>query len=76
MFRALVALSWPIATGMMSETLLGLVDTKLVGGLGASALGGVGVAVTLMSLNYSLVFGAMRAPPAYVVELWRGTCAR
>jgi MATE family multidrug resistance protein len=60
-FRALVALSWPIATGMMSETLLGLVDTKLVGGLGASALGGVGVAVTLMFLNYSLVFGAMRA---------------
>jgi MATE family multidrug resistance protein len=32
-----------------------------VGGLGASAIGGVGVATTLMYLNYSTVFGVMRA---------------
>ncbi len=60
-FRELIALAWPIAAGMFSETLLGLVDTKLVGGLGASAIGGVGVATTLMYLNYSTVFGVMRA---------------
>ncbi len=39
---------------------MGLVDTKLVGGLGAAALGGVGVATVLMFLSYALVFGLMR----------------
>ena len=59
--RELVALAWPIATGMLGDTLLGLVDTKLVGGLGPAAIGGVGVATALMFLNYSLIFGLMRA---------------
>ncbi len=58
--RQLVALAWPIAAAMFGETALGLVDTKLVGGLGATALGGVGVATTLMYLNYATVFGLMR----------------
>jgi MATE family multidrug resistance protein len=45
---------------MFGETALGLVDTKLVGGLGPAALGGVGIATTLMYLNYATVFGLMR----------------
>jgi MATE family multidrug resistance protein len=57
----LVALAWPIAAGMLGETALGLVDTKLVGGLGAAALGGVGTAWTLLFLGYATVFGVMRA---------------
>ncbi len=40
--RELVALAWPIAAAMGGETLMGLVDTKLVGGLGPAALGGRG----------------------------------
>ena len=58
--RALVALAWPIAAAMLGETAIGLVDTKLVGGLGAAVLGGVGFGTTLMFLSYSLVFGLMR----------------
>ena len=58
--RELFALAWPIATAMLGETAIGLVDTKLVGGLGAGALGGVGIATTLMFLGYSVVFGIMR----------------
>lgn len=58
--RELVTLAWPIAAAMLGETAIGLVDTKLVGGLGASALGGVGIAATLMFLGYALVFGLMR----------------
>jgi MATE family multidrug resistance protein len=58
--RELFALAWPIAAAMLGETILGLVDTKLTGGLGPNALGGVGVATTLMFLSYSLVFGLMR----------------
>jgi multidrug resistance protein, MATE family len=59
--RELAALAWPIATGMLGDTLLGLVDTKLVGGLGPAAIGGVGIATAFMFLNYSLIFGLMRA---------------
>lgn len=58
--RELVSLAWPIAMAMLGETAMGLVDTKLVGGLGADALGGVGIAATIMYLFYSLVFGLMR----------------
>jgi multidrug resistance protein, MATE family len=58
--RELVQLAWPIAAAMLGETAIGLVDTKLVGGLGAGALGGVGIATTLMFLGYAVVFGIMR----------------
>ncbi len=58
--RELVTLAWPIATAMLGETAIGLVDTKLVGGLGSAALGGVGLATTLMFLAYAFIFGLMR----------------
>ncbi len=58
--RELFALAWPTATAMLGETALGLIDTKLVGHLGAAALGGVGLATTVMYLSYSLAFGVMR----------------
>jgi MATE family multidrug resistance protein len=58
--KRLMALAWPIATAMGGETVMGLVDTKLVGGLGPAALGGVGVAMTIAFLGYMTVFGLMR----------------
>lgn len=58
--RELVTLAWPIAAAMLGEVAMGLVDTKLVGALGASALGGVGIATTIMYLGYAVVFGVMR----------------
>lgn len=58
--RELLDLAWPITLAMLGETALGLVDTKLVGGLGAAALGGVGMGIVLMYLAYALVYGAMR----------------
>jgi multidrug resistance protein, MATE family len=58
--RELIALAWPIMTAMAGETVMGLVDTKLVGGLGAAALGGVGVAMTVVFLGYMVIFGLMR----------------
>src|SRR5579863_394339 len=58
--RELWALAWPIAAAMAGETVMGLVDTKLVGGLGPAALGGVGVALTLAFLGYMTIFGLLR----------------
>ena len=59
--RELFDLAWPISGAMFGETLLGLVDTKLVGGLGPAALGGVGVGTTFAFLYYGTIFGLMRA---------------
>jgi MATE family multidrug resistance protein len=58
--RQVVGLAWPIAVTMLGDTAMGLVDTKLVSGLGAAALGGVGIATMIMWLNYAIVFGVMR----------------
>jgi len=58
--REVASLAWPIAAAMAGETLLGLVDTKLVGGLGPAALGGVAVAMMIVFLLYTVVFGLMR----------------
>jgi MATE family multidrug resistance protein len=58
--RELATLAWPIAAAMLGETAMGLVDTRLVGVLGAHALAGVGVGTVLMYLGYALVFGLMR----------------
>lgn len=55
-----IDLAWPTAIAMLSDTAMGLIDTKLVAGLGSAALGGVGIATTIMWLNYSIVFGLMR----------------
>ncbi len=60
----LVTLAWPIATAMAGETVMGLVDTKLVGGLGPAALGGVGVAMSCAFLGYMVAFGIMRGVKA------------
>jgi MATE family multidrug resistance protein len=53
-------LTWPIALALLGDTAMGLTDTKLVSGLGKNAIGGVGVAVMLMYLAYSIVSGTLR----------------
>lgn len=58
--REVLTLAWPVATAMLGDVALGLVDTKLVGGLGARALAGVGLATVLLYLCQSLIFGLMR----------------
>ena len=58
--REVIDLAWPIATAMLGDTAMGLVDTQLVGRLGSNALGGVGIGSTIMWLGYAFVFGVMR----------------
>ncbi len=55
-----MTLSWPIAAALLGNVAMGLVDTKLAGGLGPSALGGVGVGTVFMYLAYNIAFGLMR----------------
>jgi MATE family multidrug resistance protein len=53
-------LAWPIACTLLGETLMALVDTKLVGGLGGHALGGVAIANTALYLTFVSVLGLLR----------------
>lgn len=59
-FKELVHLAWPITVAMLGESAIGLVDTKLVGGLGANALAGVGMATVLYYLGFAMVSGTLR----------------
>lgn len=45
--REVGTLAWPLAVGMLSFTLMGVVDTLVVGLVGTAALAGVGLAATL-----------------------------
>ena len=58
--KELVSLAWPITVAMLGESAIGLVDTKLVGGLGANALAGVGMATVVFYLGFAMVSGTLR----------------
>ncbi len=58
--KELISLAWPITVAMLGESAIGLVDTKLVGGLGANALAGVGMATVVFYLGFAMVSGTLR----------------
>lgn len=53
-------LAWPICCAMLGETLIGLVNTKLVAALGADALAGVGMGNAVVYICLVTVMGLMR----------------
>lgn len=59
--REVVGLAWPIVVAMLGDAAMGVVDTKLVGALGPAAIAGVGLALTVLFVGYTVVFGLMRA---------------
>lgn len=59
--RELLHLSWPIALSMLSYSTMTLVDTLLVGRLGAAQLAGVGLAGTLSFALLCFPLGLIRA---------------
>ncbi|KPQ24047.1 MAG: Na+-driven multidrug efflux pump [Halomonas sp. HL-48] len=52
-----VRLAWPIMLGMLSQSMLNLVDAAMVGHLGETALAGVGLGGYAMFMMTALVFG-------------------
>ncbi|HET6346333.1 MAG TPA: MATE family efflux transporter, partial [Myxococcota bacterium] len=59
-YRDVLRLAWPNAIAMLSETMMGLVDTKLVAGLGGVALAGVGLGASFFYLVFVTLLGFMR----------------
>jgi putative MATE family efflux protein len=62
--REILQLSLPIIGGMMSQNLLNLVDTWLVGGLGAAALAACGLANFLNFMSVAAITGLSTAVQA------------
>jgi putative MATE family efflux protein len=66
--RRIIRLSGPIVGGMLSQTLVNLVDTAMVGRLSASALAAVGLGATATWLCVSLLLGIGSATQALVAR--------
>ena len=60
-FVELLRLAWPIAVSMLSHSLMSLVDTAFVSGIGASALAGVGLAGAAMFTLFCFAIGLLRS---------------
>ena len=55
--KAIIALSFPIIGGMISQNIVNIVDTAMVGQVGTSALASVGLGKALTSFCSALVMG-------------------
>jgi MATE family multidrug resistance protein len=66
--RKLLELSWPITLSTLSYSLMTLVDTLLVGGLGAPALAGVGLGGTAAFALLCFSFGLLRGVKTLVSQ--------
>jgi MATE family multidrug resistance protein len=66
--RELVRLSWPITLSTLSYSLMTLVDTLLVGGLGAAQLAGVGLGGTAAFALLCFSFGLLRGVKTLVAQ--------
>lgn len=62
--RRILGLSLPIIGGMTSQNLLNLIDTAMVGALGAPALAGVGLGSFLSFMSVAVVIGLATAVQA------------
>jgi MATE family multidrug resistance protein len=66
--RALLALAWPTVLSTLSYSVMTLVDTLLVGHLGAASLAGVGLGGTVAFGLLCFVFGLMRGAKTLVSQ--------
>ncbi len=66
--RELIRLSWPITLSTLSYSLMTLVDTLLVGGLGAAQLAGVGLGGTAAFALLCFSFGLLRGVKTLVAQ--------
>ncbi len=63
-FNRIVELAMPIIAGMVSQNVLNLIDTAMVGRLGANALAGVGISGMVIFLFFSPALGVTSAVQA------------
>jgi len=69
--RQVLTLAWPVIVENAFKTLLGLVDMLLVAKLGTAAIAGVGAALQILWVAFSL-FGALSLGTTVLVAYWTG----
>ncbi len=69
--RQVLTLAWPVIVENAFQTLLGLVDMLLVAQLGTAAIAGVGAALQILWVAFSL-FGALSLGTTVLVAYWTG----
>ena len=68
-YRTILSLGLPIIGGMLSQSVLNLVDAALVGRLGEASLAGVGIGSYANFVAISLILGLSSAVPILVARL-------
>lgn len=66
--REIIALAYPVALTQLSATMLGVVDSAMVGRLGATELAAVGFGAVWMWTLFALFFGAASAVQTFVAQ--------
>ena len=64
--REVSKMAWPLAVGMLSFTMTGVVDTLFMGHVSTAALAGVGLANTLFFFSMSFFGGVTQGPQSLV----------
>ena len=64
--REVLTMAWPLVIGMLSYTLMGVVDTLLMGHVNTAAQAGVGLANTLFFFATSFFMGLSAGPQSLV----------
>ena len=68
--REVAVLAWPLAVGMVSFTLMGVVDTLLMGQVSTEAQAGVGLATTLAFAAVAFFRGLVTGAQTLVAAAW------
>ncbi|MGQ9611055.1 MAG: MATE family efflux transporter [bacterium] len=67
-YRQLLGLAYPIMITMISQTLMGLMDTIMVGRLGTSQLGAVGLSSTIIWTFFSFFNGLISSANTFISQ--------
>jgi multidrug resistance protein, MATE family len=67
-YRQLLILAYPVVITMLSQTLMGLVDTIMVGGLGTAQLGAVGLGGIIIWTFFSFFNGLISSANTFIAQ--------
>jgi len=67
-YRQLLSLAYPVMITMISQTLMGLIDTIMVGRLGTSQLGAVGLAGMIIWTFFSFFNGLISSANTFIAQ--------
>ena len=71
-YRQVLILAYPIVLTMLSQTLMGLADTVMVGRLGTSQLGAVGLGGNIIWTSFAFFNGLISSANTFIAQDYGG----